>query len=259
MPKPMSIAKWRAKSRWIAPGEVLTRIGELDAKLTMTADYRERQSHAKALAFCCTSAAVSEAEFSIDSLALIIAAGLKAKRNGGATELLGSTLLHLVRRRLDLLGVGEPAIVAEKKKRVAWEGGCVAIGSAAAVVRSAMASAEREIIGNVNSGSFYMVNVGCDGGAPLTLRIVDFVEPMLSSSEFAKTEAVSNIGWLNVENSKLLAGAAEALEDGPQLSVAPGRYLVRLFSIGSRLSSRLIFVVCRSQAPVDAFNDMPSL
>ncbi|CAN0351339.1 unnamed protein product [Phaeothamnion confervicola] len=168
-------------------------------------------------------------------------------------------MLHLVRRRFDLLGVGEPATVAEKKKRVVWDGGCLAAGSMAAVVHDMMGRTEPEIIGSMNAGTFYLVNLGGDGSASLTLRVIDFVEPMLPSREFAKTLAVSDVGWLNIEDGVLMAGAAETLEDGAQLAVAPGRYLVRLFSIGSISSSRLVFVACRSHSPVEALRGVPAL
>ena len=255
MTNSMSVEKWQSKSRWVASGEVLTRIAEIEAKLVATRDYRERQRYAKALAFCCTSVAVLNAEFSPENLARIIAAGLKAKRCGGATELLGRTLLHLVRRRLDLLGVGEPVIVAEKKNRVTWDGGYVAVAASAAVVRNTMLHSEPEIVRSMNAGAFYMVGLGSDGSAPLTLQIVEFTEPMLPTREITKTDAVSDIGWLDVQDGMLLAGAAEALEKGAQLSVASGRYAVRLFRIGSRLT----FVACRTNAPFDELREIPSI
>jgi hypothetical protein len=259
MSKPMTVKKWHAKSRWIVPSDVLTRVSEIEVKLAASADYRERQSHAKALAFCCTSVAVSEVEFSADNLTRIMVAGQTAKRHGGSTELLSRSLLHIARRRLNLLGLGEPETLVEKKKRVSWDGGCVAVGSSAAVVRNMMPRPESEIVDCLNAGAFYMVNVGGDGRASLTLRIVDFVEPMLSSSEFAKAAAVSDIGWLKIEDGMLLAGAAEAIDEGAQLSVAPGRYLARLFSISSGSACRLAIVACRSNASVEKLRNIPSL
>lgn len=255
MTKPMRVEKWLAKSRWIPSDQVLARIAEIEGELAISRDYRERQSQAKALAFCCTSVAVSDAEFSAENLSRVIEACLTAKRNGGATELLGRTLLHLARRRLDVMGVGQPVVLAEKKKLVAWQGGCLAIGTSATVVRNKMTLPEREIVKSMNAGVLYAVSLGRDGGRSVALRIVDFVEPMLSTRELSKAEEVAEVGWLDVENGVLLSGAAEALEKGPQLSVVAGRYLVRLFSFASRLT----FVACRSNAPIEELRRLPSI
>jgi hypothetical protein len=255
MLKPMTVERWHASSPWIPSGDVALRITELQASLMSAKDYRERKRHARALAFCCTSAAVSDADFSAGMLAQIIAAGQLAKRNGGATELLGRSMLHLVRRRLDLLGIGEPVTLSEKKKRVVWDGGCLAVGTNATDIRTMMSRSERDIVKAMNAGAFYLVNVGSDGSAPLTLRIVDSIEPMLPMREFAKTDAVSDVGWLDIKDGPLQAGAAEYLESGAKLSVATGRYAVRLFSTRSRLT----FVACRSNAAFEELRDTPSL
>lgn len=256
---PMNVKKWQVRSRWIAPGEVLTRIAEIEAKLAVSSDFRERKSHGKALAFCCTSVAVSDAVFSTEDLARIIAAGYLAKRIGGATELLNRTLLHLVRRRLDLLGVGEPVTLAEKKRRVAWDSGCLAVGANADVVRTIMRRTESEILGSINAGALYMVNIGSDGSAPLTLRVVEFAEPMLPIRELTKTEAVSELGWLHIENGVMLAGAPEEIGKGVQLTVPDGRYVVRLFNVGSVSQLRLVVVACRSAVAIEELSDIPSV
>jgi hypothetical protein len=179
-----------------------------------------------------------------------------AHRHGGQTEFSQGAAAFLALSRLQLLGVEEPKLVREERKKIPTSTGCLAMGTDPDHASAWLGKSGREAVGSLNDGRLYVVGLGADGTYDVSLRLVTGTEPVLRPREYGSLTAATAIGRLTPGN--LLVGAAEALDRG--VSVETNTIsCVRSFALDRRGSLSIIFVVCEARAELAPLTDVPEL
>ena len=185
-----------------------------------------------------------------------IAALTFAHRNGGATEFSGRVASFLARERLARLGIDDPIIVFEKRKRVRIDCGCLAIGTNSERARDWLLLNGPTAIATLNKGDLYIVGVGGDGALTVQLRMVTGGYPILAAKEYASVAGVGPVGYL--EPGTLMLGEAAAIEKGIRLDVTES-ILVQPFLMNRGGSPSIVFVLCATKGLPDPLDTIPEL
>lgn len=251
-----NLGYWRKSMNWLAPDDVSVAVATSLDSLTAASDFRRRRRIARQLAHAAASPAFNDQNLSLVTIERSIEALGIAHRHGGQTEFSQGAAAFLVLSRLKLLGIEEPKLVRERRKKLLTSTGCFAMGTDPNHASAWLGKSGQEAVESLNDGRLYVVGLGADGTYDVSLRLITGTEPMLRPREYGSLTAATPIGRLAPGN--FLVGAAEALDRGVSIE-ANTASCVRSFALDRNGSLSIIFVVCEASAEPAPLTDVPEL
>jgi hypothetical protein len=220
-------------------------------------DARRRAKLARRLAF--VGACIASGDIG-DDLRLVevgIAALGSARRHGATNADLGRSTARLVRAKL--AAAGEPAVVAERRARVAVDSGCVCCSAEPEPAPESWRGPIGAVLAAINRGLFFLVSIGGDGPVAVTLRVVSGTEPVLRAGEYRWLVDCTDTGFVRVDRPTLYFGPPERLRSGAQLPIGPGWMKIQVFHLDTPGGPGLVAVVCPSAYTDPELREVPEL
>lgn len=173
-------------------------------------------------------------------------------------------------RWLAAAGIGEPALIARGKGRVATETACVALGDVGAAPDATDDPwSEGALVAWMRAGRRLVVSTGYDGVLRGEIRILECAEPVLDLPEYRRLAASSPTIVLDVPTGRIgladMAAMASPWRRPPStpclaIEVPPGRYKACIFGFSTRRSDSVVAVLCRTDsAPANDIGAVDSL
>ncbi len=236
---------------WFSADAAVSEIARLSGDM-QSAGAKERIKLGRRLAFAAASIAHHSERAGLDAIEIGLAAIQHARRSGARMAGMHRAAAVLSRQRLRVMGCGEATVRAEVRKSIVVNSACLCAGEPGTSLDIGTAA---DLLVDVNAGRGFVIETGCDGRFPVSLRLVDAPEPVLRPNDYPHLENSTEMGQVIVKGRALHFGALENLENGARVEVEPGRYLVRAFDLGNRI----ILVAVPSVELVPTLMDLPSL
>lgn len=221
---------------------------------------KKRMKIGRSLANRCGGIAQLEAELDIATIEEAID-GLKLARKVHAqTDYMNKDMALLTKRRLDAMGCSDAPVLAEKRKKVSVDSGCLSAACSAPIDPDVWTGPANIVVESMNRGEFFLINMGSDGDYSVSLRIVDAPEPVLKPEEYKKLELSTEPGYIRNTAGQLLFGAPEYLENAAVVKVASEHLSVQAYLLEtSRYRYRIILVACATEEPPAPLLQIPEL
>lgn len=171
------------------------------------------------------------------------------------------SLSKMIATWLDLTGHVNAKIVKKISGKINTETASIAIGDpyyARNVIEAYSNYSEKNVVNLINEGKGYVFSTGSDGLHNVQIRIVDTLEPVISSKEFKCVISVTETAVINIPTGHLAITDPCCLDiekDRLYINVEPGNYkvCVYFFYIRSKVESFYV-VLCKTNQ--DAKNNL---
>jgi hypothetical protein len=242
---------------WLTVDTARQEIAKLSDAIKSQSDFRVRQKLARQLAFAGTSLAKTKTELDLVTIEVGLIALKLARESGAVTDDLNRAAALLSKLRLDALGCTDAVVIAEAKKTIAVDGGCLAGCGSPTIAPDAWTGSNVEILNATNAGDFFLVGLGADGRYLVAVRLVDAPEPVLKPNEYKQLDYATEIGCLRISSSELRFGAPEDMALAAKIVVPNGLLKIQCFRLRSGNNEKILLVACQTAVLPPPLNRVP--
>jgi hypothetical protein len=251
--------KGSSRVPWLTVEAASQEIATLSIKLATEQDFRAKQRLGRRLAFAGTSVAVAKVTLDLPVVDMALNALKLARKAGGTTGDLYRSFAWLSKLRLDALGCANARIIAEARKTVPVDTGCLAASAVPSLTPDSWIGPNVSVLAAMNRGEFFLIGLGADGRYRVSVRIVDAPEPVLKPDEYKLLDGATDIGVLRIANKELRCGAPENMEIAAKVAAPNGLMKVQLFRLSRANTEKFILIGCAANEAPTPLEQIPEI